>query len=176
MAMSSSRPLPVYRRSLAVMTAATRSAGFQAQAFFYSHSMSKDLKVGFGVYGNFGLGLDYDSDWVGRYYVQEGTLLGLSLQPTVAYRVNGKLSVAEPIPCAASRLRQVPTVATRIPSSAATSSLRLPARQPSTIFARSTRRASSVRLLLNRSSSRIASGVQLSGTATLGMQLPSRTG
>jgi long-subunit fatty acid transport protein len=74
--------------------------------------MSKDLKVGFGVYGNFGLGLDYDSDWVGRYYVQEGTLLGLSLQPTVAYRVNEKLSVAEPIPCAASRLRQVPTVAT----------------------------------------------------------------
>lgn len=43
--------------------------------------------------GNFGLALRYDSDWVGRYYAQEATLLGMSLLPSVAYQVNEKLSL-----------------------------------------------------------------------------------
>ena len=39
------------------------------------------------------MALDYDHNWVGRYYVQEATLLGVSLLPSVAYRVNERLSV-----------------------------------------------------------------------------------
>jgi long-chain fatty acid transport protein len=34
---------------------------------YYVHSVSPDLKVGVGVLGYFGLGLDYGRHWVGRY-------------------------------------------------------------------------------------------------------------
>jgi long-chain fatty acid transport protein len=43
--------------------------------------------------GNFGLSQKYDDNWVGRYYVQEATLIGMSLLPSIAYKVNDKFSV-----------------------------------------------------------------------------------
>lgn len=60
---------------------------------FVSHSLAPDLKIGFGLGGNFGLSEKYDSHWVGRYYGKEATLLGLSLLPSIAYRVDDRLSV-----------------------------------------------------------------------------------
>ena len=60
---------------------------------FVTHSLSPDLKVGFAVAGNFGSILDYDDDWVGRYRVQQATILGVSFVPSIAYRVNDKLSL-----------------------------------------------------------------------------------
>ncbi len=60
---------------------------------FLSYSMSPDLKLGFALTGNFGAPLEYDYNWVGRYYVQETTLLGISLLPSIAYKVNDKLSL-----------------------------------------------------------------------------------
>lgn len=60
---------------------------------FVSHSLAPDLRVGFGLGGNFGLAEEYDGHWAGRYYVKEATLLGLSLLPSVAYRLNERLSV-----------------------------------------------------------------------------------
>ena len=35
---------------------------------------------------NFGAPLEYDENWVGRYYVQETTLLGISFLPSIAYK------------------------------------------------------------------------------------------
>lgn len=46
-----------------------------------------------GVAGNFGLMEEYDDNWVGRYYVRESTLLGVSLLPSIAYKVNDQFSV-----------------------------------------------------------------------------------
>jgi len=60
---------------------------------FTTYSVSPDVKLGFALTGNFGMPLNYDDGWAGRYYVQEATMLGLSLLPTVAYKVNDKLSV-----------------------------------------------------------------------------------
>ena len=60
---------------------------------FLSYSMSPDLKLGVALTGNFGLGINYDDDWVGRYYTQKATLLGISFVPAVAYRVNDQLSL-----------------------------------------------------------------------------------
>ena len=59
---------------------------------FFSYSVSPRFKLGFALAGNFGAPLEYDDDWVGRYYVQKTTLLGLSLLPSAAYRVTDKLS------------------------------------------------------------------------------------
>jgi long-chain fatty acid transport protein len=60
---------------------------------FYVHSFSDDLKFGVGVLGYFGLGIDFGDKWVGRYYVTEGGMQGLTFIPSVAYRVNDKLSL-----------------------------------------------------------------------------------
>lgn len=60
---------------------------------FLSYSMSPDLKVGFAMTGNFGAPMEYDDNWVGRYYAQEGTLVGLSFTPAMAYKVTEKLSL-----------------------------------------------------------------------------------
>ena len=54
---------------------------------------AKDVRFGFGIFGNFGLSLQYEDDWVGRYYVQEATLQSLTFMPSVAYRVSPKISV-----------------------------------------------------------------------------------
>ena len=60
---------------------------------FLSYSASPDLKLGFAFTGNFGAPLEYDDNWVGRYYVQETTVLGLSFLPSIAYKVTDKLSL-----------------------------------------------------------------------------------
>ena len=60
---------------------------------FLSYSVSPDLKLGFALTGNFGAALSYDNDWVGRYYVQQTTLLGVSFLPSIAYKVTDKLSL-----------------------------------------------------------------------------------
>lgn len=66
---------------------------FPGASAFVSHRVAPQLAVGFGLAGNFGLSLEYDDHWVGRYYGREATLLGLSLLPSVAYLVNDRLSV-----------------------------------------------------------------------------------
>jgi long-chain fatty acid transport protein len=52
-----------------------------------------DFRVGFGVVSNFGLPEKWDSGWVGRYYVTQSTLLGVSILPSIAWHVAGGLSV-----------------------------------------------------------------------------------
>jgi long-chain fatty acid transport protein len=59
----------------------------------YVHSVSEDFKLGLSMGSYFGLGLDYDDDWVGRYYVTEGEFLTFGVNPTAAYRINDWLSV-----------------------------------------------------------------------------------
>jgi len=66
---------------------------FPGGGVFLSHSVSPDFNVGFSMTGNFGAVLNYDDDWVGRYYVQETTLLGISLLPSIAYKVTDGLSL-----------------------------------------------------------------------------------
>jgi len=66
---------------------------FPGGGMFYSHSVSPDLKVGLAITGNFGSVVKYDAGWVGRYRAQEGTLLGVSILPSAAWRVNENLSV-----------------------------------------------------------------------------------
>jgi long-chain fatty acid transport protein len=58
---------------------------------FIVHKLDKDLSIGFGVLSYFGLSEHYDDNWVGRYYVQNSTLMGLTLTPAISYRVNSWL-------------------------------------------------------------------------------------
>ena len=62
-------------------------------SFFISHALSDQWVIGFGAYGDFGLAQNYDDDWSGRYFVQSASIMGLSLVPSVAYRIDDQWSV-----------------------------------------------------------------------------------
>lgn len=62
-------------------------------SLFVSHQLDERSAIGFGMYGNFGLALDYDDDWAGRYFNQEAAIIGVSFQPTLAYTFTDDLSV-----------------------------------------------------------------------------------
>jgi len=62
-------------------------------SLFYVHPLSEKVAVGFGTFSYFGLAENFDNDWVGRYYVQDSTLLGMSLMPSVSAKLTDWLSV-----------------------------------------------------------------------------------
>jgi long-chain fatty acid transport protein len=61
--------------------------------FAFVQPLSKDWRFGISTFSNFGLALDYNNDWVGRYYLQNATLIGMTVMPSLAYRVDDNLSV-----------------------------------------------------------------------------------
>lgn len=62
-------------------------------SLFVVAPLDEDWRVGFGMFSYFGLAEDYNDNWVGRYYVQDSTLLGFSLMPSVSYQATDWLSV-----------------------------------------------------------------------------------
>jgi long-chain fatty acid transport protein len=52
-----------------------------------------DLRAGLSVNSYAGLAIDYDDDWVGRYYVQEAEFTTININPALAYKVNDWLSL-----------------------------------------------------------------------------------
>ena len=60
---------------------------------FYVHSLSSDLKLGASAGSYLGLGIDFDNDWAGRYFVTKNELITAFAQGSVGYRVNDWLSV-----------------------------------------------------------------------------------
>ncbi|MBC3500415.1 outer membrane protein transport protein [Pseudomonas sp. SWRI59] len=62
-------------------------------SLFISHQIDERSAVGFGMYGNFGLALNYDDDWAGRYFNQEAAIIGVSFQPTLAHKFTDDLSI-----------------------------------------------------------------------------------
>jgi long-chain fatty acid transport protein len=60
---------------------------------FYVHSLSPDLKMGVSVGSYPGLGVDYETDWAGRYYIQKEEFTTAFANGSVGYRINVWLSV-----------------------------------------------------------------------------------
>lgn len=61
--------------------------------FFASHRLDEHWNLGLGIYGDFGLALDYDDDWAGRYQIQNPSIMGASLVPSASYRLNDQWSL-----------------------------------------------------------------------------------
>jgi long-chain fatty acid transport protein len=66
---------------------------FPGGSFYYARRHSSGLGYGVGVLSYFGLAQEFDSGWVGRYYIQKSTLLGLTAMPAVSYALNDRFSV-----------------------------------------------------------------------------------
>jgi long-chain fatty acid transport protein len=62
-------------------------------SLFITYPVTEKLTVGFGSFSYFGLAEDFGNDWVGRRYVQNATLLGMSLMPAASFKVNDWLSI-----------------------------------------------------------------------------------
>lgn len=71
------------------------NAGFVSAipSAFTVKSMSDDWRLGVGITAPLGGGVDYGKDFVGRYQAQRSVMMGLAISPSVAYRVNNKLSL-----------------------------------------------------------------------------------
>lgn len=60
---------------------------------YWVKTINAQTKFGLGVNAPFGLTVDYDDEWVGRYHALLSELLTVNINPSIAYRVNDKLSV-----------------------------------------------------------------------------------
>jgi len=60
---------------------------------FFVYDLTPDMKLGIGNCTYFGGALEYNRNWVGRYFLQGATILGSSILPSIAYRANQWLSI-----------------------------------------------------------------------------------
>jgi long-chain fatty acid transport protein len=60
---------------------------------YLSWALTKDLYAGIGLSVPFGLATEYDSDWYGRYQAIKFSIKTYNVNPTIAYRVNDKVSL-----------------------------------------------------------------------------------
>ena len=60
---------------------------------YYVQPISDRWRFGLGINAPFGLGTEYDGDWIGRYHGTESDLRVLNINPTFAYAVTDQLSV-----------------------------------------------------------------------------------
>ncbi len=63
-------------------------------SFFAALPISDKAVFGFAVTAPFGLTTKYDNNWVGRYDAITSKMATINLNPSIAYKVNNKLSVA----------------------------------------------------------------------------------
>jgi long-chain fatty acid transport protein len=60
---------------------------------YFVYSVTDRIKAGFSLNPYAGGGFDYDSDWAGRYFAQESSIMCLGATLSGAYRVNDWLSL-----------------------------------------------------------------------------------
>ncbi len=64
-----------------------------AASGFYVYNLSDRVKIGMGMLSYVGLAEQYNDNWVGRYYVQDGAFIGLSFMPSISLKATDWLSV-----------------------------------------------------------------------------------
>jgi long-chain fatty acid transport protein len=62
-------------------------------SLFVTVPLGERFRVGLGTFSYFGAAEDYGDTWVGRYYVQKSTLVGVSLMPSVSFKATDWLSI-----------------------------------------------------------------------------------
>ena len=99
-------PLIFYTRSeddvTVKSTGQKRTSGdesiFALPGLYYATPLGERWAVGIGPNGATGLGATFEDDWAGRYLLQKWSLAFAGIAPSVAYRVNNKLSVGASVP------------------------------------------------------------------------------
>lgn len=70
-------------------------AGFTSVVpnLFFNYKFNDKWSAGLGIVTPFGLGTEYDSNWVGRYHSIKSEIMTIDFNPSVAYRINNQWSV-----------------------------------------------------------------------------------
>ncbi|MDR0993211.1 MAG: outer membrane protein transport protein [Verrucomicrobiota bacterium] len=61
---------------------------------YVTHQMNESIWLGFGIYARFGLGAEFPENWPGRYNSYKAIIQAVDLAPTIAWKINEKLSVS----------------------------------------------------------------------------------
>jgi long-chain fatty acid transport protein len=77
---------------------AKQNTKMNSQVFFPSnlygtHALNDAVVVGIGVYNPFGLGVEWPSDWSGKYLAVKADIQSFFVNPSVGYKINDQLSV-----------------------------------------------------------------------------------
>jgi long-chain fatty acid transport protein len=62
-------------------------------SLFVVAPIGEKVRIGLGTLSYFGLAEDYNDNWVGRYYVQKSTLIGMTVTPSISYEATDWLSI-----------------------------------------------------------------------------------
>ena len=65
---------------------------FPNASAFYAQKVNDDLYAGIGLYGNFGLGIDF-GNWSGDRLIKKSTMVAMTLSPSLAYKLSDRVSV-----------------------------------------------------------------------------------
>jgi long-chain fatty acid transport protein len=60
---------------------------------YFSTQLSDQLFAGIGINAPFGLATKYDNDWVGRYHALRSEISTININPSLAYKVNDRISL-----------------------------------------------------------------------------------
>ena len=60
---------------------------------YWVKTINESMKFGLGFNSPFGLAVEYDEDWVGRYHAVESDLKTININPSLAYRVSERIVV-----------------------------------------------------------------------------------
>ena len=61
---------------------------------YATHQFNDKVWTGVGVFSRYGLGIDYEDDWAGRYNCREATIQSIDVNPSVAFKALDNLSLA----------------------------------------------------------------------------------
>jgi long-chain fatty acid transport protein len=71
-----------------------KDAVFPVPHAYYTQQINEDWFVGVGEFSRFGLGVQYPSNWPGRFNIYDVSILTASVNPVVAWKATDKLSLA----------------------------------------------------------------------------------
>ncbi|WP_447864486.1 OmpP1/FadL family transporter [Kluyvera sichuanensis] len=65
---------------------------FPNASMFYTQRLSDTVSAGLGLYGNYGLGIDF-GNWAGDRLIKKSTMVAMTLSPGIAWKLSDKVSV-----------------------------------------------------------------------------------
>lgn len=68
-------------------------SGSLVPTLFYAHELNDRMVLGLGISAPFGMRTEYDDDWEGRYHAIKSDVQTININPSVAYKVNDRLSL-----------------------------------------------------------------------------------
>ena len=65
---------------------------FPNTSMFYTQHLSDTVSAGIGLYGNYGLGIDF-GQWAGDRLIKKSTMVAMTLSPGIAWKLSDKVSL-----------------------------------------------------------------------------------